>query len=251
MIKTYDNTQSVVLSKNFKSHEFKCKCGKCKITYIDSDLVDFVQMIRTHFDAPIIINSGYRCASHNAKVGGSSKSQHVLGTATDISVKGVNPAEVAKYAESIGILGIGLYEGSDGNFVHIDTRQKKSFWYGHKQQYRSTFGGDNIVKQFQKAAIADKFSLPSGADGIWGNECEAVAKKALCKKPLIKGLYTNKNLTAFLQKQMGYADNEIDGKFWKQTEADFKEYQKNILGFTGKNVDGKCGYMSWKAIIRK
>ena len=42
--------------------------------------------------------------------------------------------EIAKYAESIGVLGIGLYEtDKDGHFVHIDTRTKKSFWYGHKR----------------------------------------------------------------------------------------------------------------------
>lgn len=251
MIKTYKNNDSVILSKNFKSDEFECKCGKCQITYIDTDLVRYAQMIRAHFDAPVIINSAYRCPSHNAKVGGASKSQHVLGTAADISVKGVNPAEVAKYAESIGILGIGLYEGSDGNFVHIDTRTKKSFWYGHKQERRNTFGANDIVRQFQRASIEDGYELPHGEDGIWGAECEEVAKRAVCKKPLIKGFYTNKNLTAFLQKQMGYADNEIDGKFWKETEADFKEYQKNVLGFVGKDVDGKCGYKCWKAIVCK
>ena len=48
-------------------------------------------------------------------------------------VEGIHPSEVAKFAESIGILGIGLYEtNSDGYFVHIDTRTTKSFWYGQK-----------------------------------------------------------------------------------------------------------------------
>jgi uncharacterized protein YcbK (DUF882 family) len=46
-------------------------------------------------------------------------------------VTGVKPAQVAEYAEQIGILGIGLYEtDNDGHFVHIDTRDTKSFWYG-------------------------------------------------------------------------------------------------------------------------
>jgi len=57
-------------------------------------------------------------------------------------VSGVSSREVAKYAESIGILGIGLYETSnDGFFTHIDTRTTKSFWYGQNEQPRSTFGG--------------------------------------------------------------------------------------------------------------
>ena len=55
--------------------------------------------------------------------------------AADIVVKGVKPLEVARYTESIGIKGIGLYS----SFVHVDTRTRKSFWYGHKQEYRATF----------------------------------------------------------------------------------------------------------------
>ena len=50
--------------------------------------------------------------------------------AADIAVRGIAPAEVAKYAEFIGILGIGLYETDvDGYFVHVDTRTTKSFSY--------------------------------------------------------------------------------------------------------------------------
>jgi len=57
----------------------------------------------------------------------------------------VAPREVAKYAESIGIKGIGLYEtNADGHFTHIDTRTVKSFWYGQKEEYRSTFGGAEL-----------------------------------------------------------------------------------------------------------
>jgi murein L,D-transpeptidase YcbB/YkuD len=64
------------------------------------------------------------------------------GKAADIVVQEVSSREVAKYAESIGILGIGLYETSaDGYFTHIDTRTTKSFWYGKNEQPRTTFGG--------------------------------------------------------------------------------------------------------------
>lgn len=49
------------------------------------------------------------------------------------------------------------------------------------------------IKQWQVAAIADGFKFPKyGADGEWGAECEAVAKKAILKQRLF---YTNKNLT--------------------------------------------------------
>jgi hypothetical protein len=52
----------------------------------------------------------------------------------------VKPIEIARYAEKIGIKGIGLYETEkDGNFVHIDTRDTKFFWYGQAQEARDTF----------------------------------------------------------------------------------------------------------------
>lgn len=131
------------ISSNFLYKEFDCH-GKdcCTSTIIDEKLVEYVQKIRDHFKKPVTISSPYRCAVHNKRVGGATKSYHMQGKAADIVVKDTEPKEVAKYAESIGILGIGLYETSqDGYFVHIDTRTSKSFWYGQSEQPRSTFGG--------------------------------------------------------------------------------------------------------------
>lgn len=142
-IKTYKKGTATTLSTNFKSTEFDCHGSNCCTgTLIDEKLVNYVQQIRTHFGKSVTISSGYRCATHNKSVGGATASYHTKGQAADIVVSGVTPAEVAKYAESIGILGIGLYEtNSDGHFVHIDTRTSKSFWYGQGQASRSTFGG--------------------------------------------------------------------------------------------------------------
>lgn len=135
--------QSMRLSKNFISKEFDCQGkGCCNTTLIDSKLVEYLQKIREHFNRPITITSAYRCDKHNKEIGGATRSYHVQGKAADIVVSGVSSREVAKYAESIGILGIGLYETSaDGFFTHIDTRTSKSFWYGQNEQPRSTFGG--------------------------------------------------------------------------------------------------------------
>lgn len=138
----YVKGSNAKVSDNFKVSEFACKGrGCCSTVKIDKQLVIYVQKIRDHFGKPVTINSGYRCSKHNSAVGGTSGSKHTKGMAADIVVDGVKPAEVAKYAESLGIKGIGLYEGSDGNFVHIDTRTIKSFWYGHAQAKRTTFGG--------------------------------------------------------------------------------------------------------------
>ena len=135
-----DSTQ---ISKNFQYKEFDCHGkGCCSTTIIDEKLIEYVQRIRDHFGKPVTITSPYRCEVHNRRVGGATKSYHMQGKAADIVVQGVSSREVAKYAESIGILGIGLYETSaDGYFTHIDTRTTKSFWYGQNEQPRTTFGG--------------------------------------------------------------------------------------------------------------
>ena len=251
-INTYKSSQSnLKLTPNFKVGEFACKCGKCSTIKIDSQLVAFVQQIRTHFGQPVTITSGYRCKTHNKNVGGTSGSKHLTGEAADIVVKNVAPAEVAKYAETLGVLGIGLYEtAKDGYFVHIDTRTKKSFWYGQGQQARSTFGGNppvvkdnkDVIIAFQKAAIKDGFGkiLKSGADGIWGNQCEEVAAKAVLYKT--KYPWRLKNLTKFVQTQLGVS---ADGKFGAGTHSVVIKFQSaNNL-----KADGIVGLNTYKAIV--
>lgn len=143
---TYKKSDRIQLSKNFNSYEFRCGLGRpcsCQTTLIDKKLVEILQMIRDHWPGHAVhITSGYRCPVYNRSIGGAAGSYHSKGMAADITVDGVAPREVAKYAESIGVLGIGLYETqADGFFVHVDTRTYKSFWYGQKQAPRTTFGG--------------------------------------------------------------------------------------------------------------
>ena len=247
MIKTFKKNVSENLSANFKSTEFDCHgTGCCSKTLIDEKLVEYLQKIREHFGKPVIISSGYRCERHNKSVGGATASKHKQGMAADITVTDIKPAEVAKYAESIGILGIGLYETEkDGYFVHIDTRINKSFWYGQDQRYRSTFGGEAACKitvsRWQNAAIKDGFKFPKyGADGAWGAECIAVAQKAICKKRI--GIYKFKNLTRIIQETVGVA---ADGKFGNDTKNAVMKYQRA----NGLVADGAVGLNTWKKIL--
>ena len=125
------------LSKNFKLREFRCKCG-CGKALVDDKLVEFLQRIRDHFGKSVNINSGCRCATLNKAVGGDPNSSHMQGMAADIVVKGVQAREVAKFAESIGVRRIGLY---DAGFVHIGSGSKKLFWRNKNTNQVATFGG--------------------------------------------------------------------------------------------------------------
>lgn len=159
---TYKKSDRIQLCKNFNSYEFRCGLGRpcsCQTTLIDKKLVEILQMIRDHWPGHALhITSGYRCPAYNRSIGGATGSYHSKGMAADITVDGVAPREVAKYAESIGVLGIGLYETqADGFFVHVDTRTAKSYWYGQKQAPRATFGGQKSEK-----ASGDTNTQPSG-----------------------------------------------------------------------------------------
>ena len=124
-IKTYSLKQdgNKKITNNFAIREFASKDGSDTIL-IDVKLAELLQNIREHFGKPVIINSAYRSKEHNKKVGGASNSYHLYGQAADIQIKGVSPREIAKYAESLGVKGIGLY----GTFVHVDTRTTKYYW---------------------------------------------------------------------------------------------------------------------------
>lgn len=116
--------------KYFKRNEFRCKCGKCGGFPVEpsEELALILEKIRKYFGKPVIINSGIRCATHNANVGGASASQHLKGTAADIVVNGIDPERVAKYAETLlpQTGGIGKYK----TFTHIDVRSVMARWNG-------------------------------------------------------------------------------------------------------------------------
>lgn len=113
------------VSVNFLVNEFACKDGS-DIVPIDMELVSVLQDVRNHFKVPVTINSAYRTPAYNKKVGGVTASQHIRGTAADITVKGVPPDKVYAYLNGKypGKYGIGKYP----TFTHIDVRTSKARW---------------------------------------------------------------------------------------------------------------------------
>lgn len=123
MVKNYVKNKTVQLSKNFKSSEFNCKCGRkdCINTLIDTDLVACTQKARDLVKKPIVVNSAYRCATHNKNVGGVSTSKHTKGLAVDLKCpSGITLKEFAWVCEQAGFRGVLRYDGQ--NFVHCDMR---------------------------------------------------------------------------------------------------------------------------------
>jgi uncharacterized protein YcbK (DUF882 family) len=115
------------LSANFRVKEFACTDGSDPI-FIDSDLVNILQKVRTHFGKAVTITSAYRTPEKNKSCGGSFYSQHLYGRACDIKISGVSPKTIAAYVEKLMPKsgGIGIYK----TFVHVDVRAAKARWKG-------------------------------------------------------------------------------------------------------------------------
>lgn len=119
------------MSAHFIESEFYCKCDKCKAdpgrrVKVNPLLIEELEKIRSYFGLPVIINSGVRCPEHNAEVGGKPHSQHLLGNAADIVIRGVCPRVIYSYINVVypNKYGAGLYK----TFVHFDVRPTKARW---------------------------------------------------------------------------------------------------------------------------
>lgn len=270
-VQSYPKSSTIKLSENFNAREFRCglgsPCSACTVTLIDTQLVKYLQQIRDYFGVEVELTSAYRCPTYNSRpsVGGATGSRHTKGHAADIVVNGVAPRRVAAYAEYIGVKGIGLYEtAKDGYFVHIDTRDYKSFWYGQAQASRSTFGGAAAMGKPGTGSTTASTGSTAGNGYTLGQFITDVQKatgaavdgvagpETLGATPTISATKNNrhaavkaiqKRLHALGFTQVGEADGIAGGKFHEALTA----YQKK----TGCVQDGEataCG-LTWCKLL--
>lgn len=112
-------------------HMMRCPC--CDKGGLSVSILIVLEELRRHFDQPVFITSGARCAVHNKKVGGSKNSEHLttedepLVDGVDIQVKDVSPTQVYLHLKQLpyaNLLGLGKYS----SWVHVDTRGYAARW---------------------------------------------------------------------------------------------------------------------------
>lgn len=213
MIQTYSKKTdgATQLTPHFKVREFACKNGSDTIL-ISEELVEVLEKIRTHFDQPVTVTSGYRTAAYDRKVGGSGKGYHTKGMAADIVVSKVTPAVVALYAQSLlgdaGGVECGCYPS--GGYVHVDVRPSK--WRAVKAHRNRTY------------------------ETIPGNLFPAVTKGNGGQSTVL----LQRLLTAY-----GYDCGEVDGICGYRTREAIQNYQRAV----GLYPDGICGPLTWASIL--
>lgn len=115
-----------------KRSELTCPC--CGVNQAQTRLVQELDAARQYAGVPFIINSGYRCPRHNAEVGGSPQSSHMLGLAADIScTEMANRFKIIDALIYRGFTRLGIYE----TFIHADLDASKVqgvVWLGEQQK---------------------------------------------------------------------------------------------------------------------
>lgn len=218
MVKTYSRAAQggEKVSQDFRVAEFACHDGSDTVL-IDDELVGSLQAIRDALGKPCTITSGYRTDSYNRKVGGVSGSYHTKGMAADVTFAGVDPAEVAKCAETIGMRGIILYVTS--RFCHLDVRP--GHYYG-----KCVNGNTSSVDTFGGSRPPESYVLKRGCAG---------------------------NAVAYLQQRLNYCRVRLalafgaiaeDGGFGETTENAVKVFQaaRNLT------ADGIVGQKTWSEL---
>lgn len=160
------------------------------------------------------ITSAYWTAEYNKNVSEAASSYHLKGQAADFTVTGTANIDVAKFLQSIGAKGIGLYDYIDG-FIHVDTRERSYYW---QQDDR-------------------------------GSKCYGVSSFGKTEAYLVKGQtvatvrYNDQNeYVRLLQEKLGV---ETDGIFGTETAAAVKQFQHTH----GLTVDGVAGIKTWNALL--
>lgn len=213
MVNTYSMKKdwNKKVSAHFSVYEFACS-DKSDTVLIDSELIEVLEQVRTHFGKPVKINSAYRTPAYNISIGGSSKSQHCLGLAADIRIAGVDPIQIALYVASLPYFvnrgGIGYYSrvGLKDGFVHVDVRSWKSRW----------------ISKSGTAYVSVSKIMPTIKQG--SKDCMNGVSYAV----------------TVLQRHLGVT---ADGTFGAGTKAKLIEYQKahSLV------ADGICGTGTWSS----
>jgi len=107
--------------------------------------VSVLEPLRTKFDKPIMINSGYRSPDLCEAIGSKSTSQHAKGEAADIEIPGVDNAELATYIQdnlNFDQLILECYTGDPSSgwvhvsYVGLHTNRKDVLTYDRTNGYR-------------------------------------------------------------------------------------------------------------------
>ena len=108
--------------KYFKPTEYRCKGSECcgGVAVWLPVFQEKMDELREIHGAPIHINSGFRCHTHNTRVGGVTNSYHTKGLAADIRSRDME--SLVEIARTLGFWVKPYYHGESLAWAHLDGR---------------------------------------------------------------------------------------------------------------------------------
>jgi len=99
----------------FSEKELECRC--CGKVDMDPEFLSMLDNLRVAFGGPLVLNSAFRCPTHNAFVGGVPNSAHTFGRAVDIRCNvGQTRFKLIGCIMALGFKRVGVAKG----FIHVD-----------------------------------------------------------------------------------------------------------------------------------
>ena len=98
-------------------------CPCCGDRGMNTEFLNTLDSIRAEYGQPMIVSSGYRCATYNAKMSSTGFcGPHTTGRAIDIKVFGEDAIKLIRIALNKGMTGVGVKQHGPHNkrFVHLD-----------------------------------------------------------------------------------------------------------------------------------
>ncbi|WP_444941237.1 D-Ala-D-Ala carboxypeptidase family metallohydrolase [Microbulbifer sp. ZKSA004] len=102
----------------FKESELACRC--CGKNHFKDETLKRLIRVRERFGKPMVINSGYRCPAHNARL--NATMTHATGQAVDVQVALGRAYRLIQIAQEEGFTGIGVKQKGSfkRRFLHLD-----------------------------------------------------------------------------------------------------------------------------------
>ena len=88
---------------HFSAAELMCPCCGVGADKMSPNMLQMAEELRAeNGNNPMIVSSAYRCAKHNAEVGGVANSRHLYGQAMDVHINGVAATTIVAQAKRRG-----------------------------------------------------------------------------------------------------------------------------------------------------
>lgn len=107
---------------HFSEAELACHCG-CGRQEMDTNFLTNLETLRTAFDKPMPVTSGFRCPNYNMQASHTGPcGPHTTGLAVDIQISGADAHRLLTLALQHGFTGVGLKQVGPhrSRFVHLD-----------------------------------------------------------------------------------------------------------------------------------